>query len=197
MLMRSDGIEVRLLLHGLMAAHGARHPREALTARGTGSHVLLDRLHRLVPARLLEGATFANERLGESVGIVVLLQSGLAHLADLAVIERRLGIALDLELATFAHAIVRGATCGTLLTGGGVDLGDAGDDIFFRQQIGRDLFLAFLERPRARHIATGEGATNAAPTQNIQKVTAGDLVYTHKTAIRFSGSFGGPRGAQT
>src|SRR3569832_2522163 len=102
MIMRSDVIEVRLQQHGLMAAHGARHPREALIARGPGTHVLLDRLLRLVPARLHQGATFANERLGETVVIVVLLQSGLAHLADLAVIERRLGNALVFLFVSFA-----------------------------------------------------------------------------------------------
>ena len=121
----------------------SRAPRPLSTATLPPASVSLpaSRRDRVVPGDLAEAGRRRRAAIGrlDAARIVQPLQRRLAAGAELALIDRVLGIALELDRAALAGAHVQAAPRVALGAGAGVPGGDAGNLIFRLHQVGHQL----------------------------------------------------------
>ena len=145
-----------------VAERPAFEPRDEGDALAAGFfHLGLQASQRIVPAELLPGAVrTARHRIGDPIGVVQALERRLPARAQAALVDGRLGVALELDHPALAHLGVHPAPGRALTTGGRVVGGDARDLILRRHEVGDELLggLGADAAPRQRGGAAAGGA---------------------------------------
>ena len=132
-------------------------------------HLRLQATDRVVPGELLPlSVRSPRHRIGHAVGIVEPLQRGLAARAEPALVDRRLGVPLELDHATFAYLGVQPASGRALATRGGIVGRDPGHLVLGRHDV-RDEVLGRLRADIARR---GRGGGAAGRSQHGQEPSA-------------------------
>src|SRR2546421_324776 len=124
-------------------------------------HLGLQASQRIVPAELLPGAVrTARHRIGDPIGVVQALECRLPARAQAALVDGRLGVALELDHPALAHLGGHPAPRRALPTGGRVVGGDARDLILRRHEVGDELLGGLGADAAPRH-SSGAAAGRA------------------------------------
>ncbi len=116
---------------------------------------------RVVPRELLPLAgRRPGHRVGDAIGVVQALKRRLAARAQPPLVDRRVGIPLELDHPAFADLGVQPASGRALAAGGGVVRGDAGNLVLGRDDVG-DEVLGRLGADAARRHSGGRPARGA------------------------------------
>ncbi len=180
----TDTLEMGLQQHPLMPTNGARKPGKPITLQPRcGTHFRVNHFQGIIPGHRAQTAALAHQWLGNTVRIIVRLNTRLPHLAQLAAIDWRSGIAFQLEYPPLSHPPMDPAAGGALQTSGSEVDTDTRDRILLGHHIGHHFFLALLQGDIGRHIATRQGGTDPTPAHNFQKIPTVNFI-AHRGLLR-------------